>query len=60
MADIIRYEYEGEFKALVLENDLQDFIDNNTVVNYNIYDGVSIVNGSETIDDNDLDIIEEE
>ena len=60
MADIIRYEYEGEFKVLVSENDLQDFLNNNTVVSYNVYDGVSIVNDSETIDDSDLDIVEEE
>lgn len=60
MADIIRYEYEGEFKVLVSESDLQDFLNNNTIVNYSAYDGVSIINTSETIDDNDLDIIEEE
>lgn len=60
MADIVRYEYEGEFTTLVPESELQEFLSSNTVISYDIYDGASVVTDSDELSDSDIDIIEEE
>lgn len=60
MADIVRYEYEGEFTTLVPESELQEFLSSNTVISYDVYDGASVVTDSDELSDSDIDIIEEE
>lgn len=63
MANIIRYEYEQDIKTLVSESDLQEFMENNTVVNYEEYDGSAVLNDFDDLDEDtmeEIDTLEEE